>query len=130
MANTFTRKTPMKTILSQIKGKSACPKAVDWVKKHADLTWGEAADIMVQDTNFEQVWAAWVLAKIGEIADATIIKAHIDKITDPMMAFSLYLELSWLSDEEDKLLEAKFKGKLPTAESELAQGIVKRAKVT
>jgi len=128
MADKFTHKTPMNNILSQIQGLSACPEAVAWVRKHANKTWGEAADDMVADASFEQGWAAWVLTKMGRVDDATIIKAHIDKITDPMMAFQLYLDLDWLSDEEDKLLEAKFKGKLPTAEAELAQGKVKRKK--
>ena len=54
----------------------------------------------------------------------------MELITDPMMAFQLYLRAGWLKDEEDKLLEAKFKGKLPTAEAELANGIVKRMKVS
>jgi hypothetical protein len=128
MADTFTRATKVNTILSQIQGLSACPEAVIWHQKYAGKTLGELVD-NISDPKFDQSWAAWALQRIGRVSDTTITKKYIDKITDPMMAFSLYLELSWLSDEEDKLLEAKFKGKLPTAEAELAQGIVKRKKV-
>ena len=50
---------------------------------------------------------------------------HIDKDTT---AFSLYVSEDWLDDEEDAILRAKFEGKLPVAENELATSIVTRAK--
>jgi hypothetical protein len=64
----------------------------------------------------------------GELTHPDIRKVLIGKIQNPMMAFRLYITLSWLTDEEDKLLEEKFKGKLPAAEDELKKGIVTRAK--
>ena len=76
----------------------------------------------------DQSWAYWDLHVLGAITDSEVRKILIGKIEDPMIAFNLYLSLPWLTDEEDKLLEEKFKGKLPTAEKELADGIVKRAK--
>ena len=40
----------------------------------------------------------------------------------------LYLNVAWLTDEEDVLLEAKFKGKKPSLEKDLEDGVIKRAK--
>ena len=64
----------------------------------------------------------------GALTHPDIRKVLIGKIKDPMMAFSIYLTFDWLTDEEDKQLEDKFKGKLPTAKKELKDRIVKRAK--
>jgi len=127
MAKIFTRETPAKDILSRIESISACSEAVAWHKRYVGKTFGELADNM-SDPAYKPAWAAWALRYMGRASEATIIRTCINKITDPMMAFQLYLDLDWLSDDEDELLEAKFKGKLPTAEAELAQGIVKRKK--
>jgi hypothetical protein len=70
----------------------------------------------------------WDLVHFGEETSPELRKVMLATIKDPMMAFRVYLDYSWLIDEEDKLLEEKFKGKLPTAENELATGVVKRAK--
>jgi len=72
--------------------------------------------------------APWTLLKLGRDAPPELRDILIEKVRDPMIAFTLYLRLEWLTDEEDKLLEEKFKGKLPTAEKELADHIVTRAK--
>lgn len=64
----------------------------------------------------------------GALTHPDIRRVLIGKIQDPMRAFQAYLTFDWLTDEEDKLLEEKFKGKLPTAEKELESGIVTRAK--
>ena len=64
----------------------------------------------------------------GALTHPDIRKVLIGKIKDPMRAFSVYLTFDWLTDEEDKLLEEKFKGKLPKAEQELATGKVTRAR--
>jgi hypothetical protein len=64
----------------------------------------------------------------GALTHPDIRKVLIDKIKGPMIAFSLYVSLDFLTEEEDKLLEEKFKGKLPTAEKELEDGKVTRAK--
>ena len=76
----------------------------------------------------DQSWAIWVLKIFGQDMSTDLRQVLISKVTDSMMAFRLYLDFPWLTDEEDILLETKFKGKLPTAEKELADGIVKRSK--
>lgn len=70
----------------------------------------------------------WDIINFGEETSPELRKVMLAAITDTMMAFHLYHSLPFLTDEEDKLLEEKFKGKLPTAENELATGVVKRAK--
>jgi hypothetical protein len=77
---------------------------------------------------FEPEWGLWMLKLFGEDIEPESRLNALAVIKDPMQAFSAYLELPWLTDEEDKLLESKFKGKLPRAERELKDGVVKRLK--
>ena len=72
-------------------------------------------------------WACWFLIKVGEKMNKEIRKIFLDMITTEMTAFQLYIHCKSLTDKEDELLRLKFKGKLPTAEKELREGIVSRA---
>jgi len=54
----------------------------------------------------------------------------LNKITDPMEAFQLYIKCENITDAEGAILESKFTGLLPTAEKELQDGVVERAKPT
>ena len=123
----YTSETPVKDILEEIKRLSACSEAIAWDSRYTNKTIGELID-GVSDGTHKESWLIWALVKLGGLFDSPTRKRYIDKITDPMIAFNLYCRLDWLTDKEGKLLEAKFKGKLPTAEAELAQGIVKRKK--
>jgi len=76
----------------------------------------------------ESSWAVGCLSRFGKDLATEIRQVIISQIIGEMMAFQTYIAYKWLTDEEDKLLEEKFKGKLPTAEAELAKGIVTRAK--
>lgn len=120
--------TKTSEVIDRLKKQSACVEAVDWMEQGTDLSWDETLDRFLKETGGDQSWAIWYMAKFGKVTVLKIRKKFIAKISDPMMAFQLYLKAKWLTDKEDKLLEAKFKGKLPTAEAELAQGIVKRNK--
>jgi hypothetical protein len=86
------------------------------------------ADAALTDPDFNPQWELWYLHYFGEQTEVNCRMKGLRLIKDPVMAFRIYRTYPWLSDEEDKLLEEKFKGKLPTAENELATGIVKRAK--
>jgi len=97
----------------------------DAISRHQSMEDKTALD-MVNHTLDKD--APWTLLKLGRDAPPELRDILITKVKDPMVAFSLYLRLEWLTDEEDKLLEEKFKGKLPTAEAELKKGIVTRAK--
>ena len=111
-------------LLVELKRYKYCSDAESFCTKFA----GRTVDEMVTKTP-NQSWAAWYLRIFGENSEISLRKKMIAQIKDSMMAFSLYCKLSWLTEEEDKLLEDKFKGRLPTAEAELAQGIVARNKV-
>jgi hypothetical protein len=104
-----------------------CEKAVAWLEKYR----GQSVDVLLSattDSDHESSWTVWALQKIGEKYSQADRLHEIAKIQDPATAFHLYTELPWLTDKDDELLLSKFKGKLPTAEAELAQGIVKRKK--
>lgn len=105
-----------------------CVEAVDWMEQYKGLSFIEVIYRFLQDPKADESWAAWGLRRFGKQMSPEVKEGFIAKVHDPMMAFELYTRLEWLTDEEDKLLEAKFKGKVPTAEAELANGIVKRRK--
>jgi len=105
-----------------------CAEAQAWNSKHLGETLGQIADKLGTDPTYAIGWGIWLLVKFGAEIDLPLRKKVIDAVKDAMTAFGLYLTLNWLTDEEDKLLEEKFKGKLPTAENELEKGIVTRAK--
>jgi len=79
-------------------------------------------------SKLEDSWTVGCLSRFGQSLSPEVRHPIISQITDTMTAFTLYITLAWLTDEEDKLLEEKFKSKLPTAENELEKGIVTRAK--
>ncbi len=111
------------TMLPILNRLSACKEAMEHYNKFAG---GNLLE-MVESTQ-EESWAVWYLAVLGKNNDTILRKKMMLKITSPMVAFVCYIRFAWLTDEEDKLLEDKFKGKLPTAEKELQDGIVQRAK--
>jgi len=120
--------TPVGTLMKAYKQVNRCDALSDiWNKKYEGKTLGEMAD-GCKDKDFNPTWGIWFLHKFGEETDTSLRQKIIAAIKDSMTAFQVYLSYSWLTDEEDKLLEEKFKGKLPTAEGELEKGIVTRAK--
>jgi hypothetical protein len=70
----------------------------------------------------------WAITTFGQEIEKELRYMYISNISEPMLAVRLYLDCPFLTDEEDALLESKFKGKLPNAEDELATGKVKRVK--
>jgi len=118
--------TPAEVVLNELSKHLETSCVADGIAFH-EQSGAKTAMEMAQNTP-NQGWAVWDLTVRGADVDPAIRKVLISKIKDPMMAFQVYLSLAWLTDEEDKLLEEKFKGKLPTAEAELEKGIVTRAK--
>jgi len=106
----------------------ACDEALERYERF-EFDTNEAAFTDLRDSReVDQSWAIWMLRVIGSKMSKPLRQMCIAKITDPMQAFSVYLDCEWLTAEEDKLLEEKFKGKLPRAEQELRDGIVRRKK--
>jgi len=119
----FNKETSADEFLINIRRLKICDEAQMYCDQYTGRKLGELVD-----ENPEKSWSAGWLTVLGKRSNIQIRETMISHIKDPMMAFMLYLKLAWLTDEEDELLEAKFKGKLPTAENELTQGIVKREK--
>ena len=88
----------------------------------------EGLKIYMENKEWLEGWSVWTLMKFGKELCPEIRKIHIDKIETPMMAMDLYLKCDHLTDDEDQLLEGKFRGKLPTAEKELQDKKVIRLK--
>ena len=125
----FVANTPANTILKELQAHITPSCSVDMtgaITSHQQLKDKTAMD-MALHTPSERT-AVWDLKVLGEQTEPAVRKVLIDKIETPMIAFSLYIGFDFWTDEEDALLVAKFKGKLPTAEKELADGIITRAK--
>lgn len=99
-----------------------------WRVRYANKTFGEMCD-GGYDADYKPWFGIWFLYTFGEEIEPTLReKILTSSVKDSMLAFQIYIKCAWLTEKEDKLLEGMFKGKLPTAENELATGIVKRAK--
>jgi len=105
-----------------------CSAFFAWLPKMESdsVTWGELSDGIRKD-KMCQVWSMSVLHLFFDELDVEYRKEFIENIEDPVPAMCLYLDYN-LTDSEDELLKAVFKGQLPRAEKELSDGIVMRAK--
>jgi len=120
--------TPVSVLMKDYKQVNRCDAESDiWNNKFAGKTLSDMAD-GCSDKDFNPIWGIWFLHTFGAETDTTLRQKLLAAIKDSMQAFSVYLTFAWLTDEEDRLLEGKFRGKLPTAEKELENGIVTRAK--
>jgi len=111
-----------------LKDKPVCAKAVAWLEKYR----GQPVDVLLTattDPDHDPAWTVFAFKAIGQKYSQEDRLHVLGQIKDVMTAFTLYTEITWLTDQDDELLLSKFKGKLPTAEAELAKGIVKRKKV-
>jgi hypothetical protein len=64
----------------------------------------------------------------GNLLDIEVREKYCEAVKTPFRAFMIYIKVDDLTNAEDAILESKFIGKLPAAEKELMDGIVKRAK--
>lgn len=109
---------------------SVCRSSDDWVKemleKNPDITMDEAVADFLSGDNRKMAWAVWCIKSLplSEKVRLELFK----KIDHPTLAFHLYTSVPDLTDAEEKFLLSLFEGKLPTAEQELADGSIVRAK--
>ena len=112
--------------LDMVRELSACKEFMDYASRYEKDTIEVAYNAMSKEVS--PSWAAWALQQLGSKLEERMRHILIGMITDPMQAFSIHLDCDYLTAEEDKLLEEKFNGKLPRAEQELREGIVRRKK--
>lgn len=98
------------------------------LKENPDIT---MKDMMAKYpwSSVNERWIVWVIQSFGKDIDPKLREIPISNIKDPMNCMMIYLKCDFLSDAEDMLLKSHIDGKLPTAEKELATGVVTRAKV-
>lgn len=115
------------------KDKAMCSEAVVWLEdfiaKNPKATYDDLAQHITDAGFMTEAWLVWTLKKFGAKFSPEMRKRALNRISNEMIAFKLYTDLPWLTDEEDAVLLGKFKDKLPTAEDELKNGRVKRVKV-
>ena len=105
---------------------TACEESLTWLAPYIGKTMGEAIDALPVDSRGR--WSSWALRAYCDILNAGCHRHMIANIEDPMDAFNVYRRAANLSDADDVALEAKFKGKLPNVEREMASGKVSRRK--
>ena len=127
----ITLKTPLKEFIELCEQKGACSNAVPWMKSQLKIdpraSVEKAVSIYLADKNLSETWAVWLLKNFKDL-DVNIQNMYIKKITTPMFALQLLLDCDFLSDEQDAVLKAKYEGKLPTAEKEIANSTIMTAK--
>lgn len=128
MSEEFKAKDSLSGLYKVLQKLNACDEALD---RYADESFVVNDDIfsdIQHSKDVDQSWAMWSLTVLGKRLEESLRHRCIDKIRTAMEAFIIYLDCDYLTAEEDKLLEEKFKGKLPRAEQELRDGIVRRKK--
>jgi hypothetical protein len=128
----FTIETPASQVILELeKQEATCAGIAAAIAKHRALGDKTIVDVL---RHTEPKHLVFDLYTFGQDADEETNNLTLNLLfpdkdkAEPMLAFRLYLDLPWLTTGQDKILESVFKGKLPTAESELANGIVKRTK--
>lgn len=139
MANkyTFGLKSKFTDFIKYCNQFSACSVGQKWNKdiqaffpNIKDMTMQDVADIFLKDPNRDDRWVDWVIRTWGHLGEP---KAdwiyYIKSIRTPQIALRLYLDIEWLTDEQDEFLISVFKKEMPNAVKEINEGIVKRKKV-
>jgi hypothetical protein len=108
--------------------RNACDAGINWTKdvldKDPSMSMATGMEFFLDDPQAPQKWAVWILLNLYDDMSQDLRYLWIKKITYEMEAFQLYIHQKNFTEEEEKILEALFKNKLPTAEKELATGIV------
>ena len=131
MAGTVDKESVLLDFKKAVASLGACVEAVDWLDaemvKNTELTAEHVLNIPVKD---KEAWLAWCIYKLGlKKATAAFREKMIGGIVRPMLSFQMYVKISDLTEAEDKILESNFVGKLPVAEKQLKDGVIKRAKL-
>ncbi|HCP60310.1 MAG TPA: hypothetical protein DIT43_01870 [Dehalococcoidia bacterium] len=124
----FDENTNFTDFLTRLERIQGCEQAVDHYQAFRDRPCREAFDDLRDNPLAERSWAAWLMLVFKDKMSQSIRRRAIDKIIDPMTAYHIYVQCDYLTDEEDILLEAKFRGKLPNCEAALDSGAIQRVK--
>lgn len=125
----FTAQSSYGDFVDFLKREKVCSKALAWAEQHSHLSFEDSmVEHYLKEEDADVSWALFVLVKYYSKLDDRLRELYIQKIKHPKQAFALYLLIAELTDKDDVLLEAIFKGKAPRVEMELEQGVVKRAK--
>lgn len=119
-------------LIDYLKIVNSCVESVPYLEGTITIkriTLGElAASIDDETSSYNPEWAAWMLRHHSDQMTSALQLSFIKRITMPMIAFQIYRDCFFLSDEADIELVKIFEGKLPNAEQQLKDGIQIREK--
>lgn len=128
----ITMKSKFKEAVDVLIRLGACGDNLEWcnalLKAKPEMLVPEALDALCKDEKAPQGWSVWIVAKGNGEIDTEVQNGFMKKITDPMTALQVLLQADYLTAEQDAVMEAIYKGKLPTAEKELRTGVITTAK--
>jgi hypothetical protein len=104
-----------------LRDKKACVEGYKWCQQFK--TWGEVAqhaDPKI-DPTYQESWTTWYLDNFWDVSSDKIVIDFLNGLTDPMYALQMAAKFKTKPDILE-VLEPKYKGKLPKAEKELAEG--------
>lgn len=119
-------------LIDYLKTTKTCEEAIPYLEESINperQTMGDmAASIDGGNTSYNPEWAAWILRHHTENLTSALQLSFIKRITMPMIAFQIYVDCFFLSDEADIELVKIFEGELPNAEQLLKDGKIVREK--
>jgi hypothetical protein len=96
----------------EIELENACSRAMtEWftpMKKERNMTFGEAADLFVEDKNARESWAAWGVLTFADKFTTEIRLKVIKKIKDPSRAYHVWSRLTNMTSDEESYLKSVF----------------------
>jgi len=102
---------------------AALGTSFSWMKANKFKTLKDILNGYLADDSVPVDWALFLIPTYYDDFSEEIRLMWMEKITDPLDAFTIYRPLS-LTEDEKKLLEGKFKGRLPKVEEEIRQGVI------
>lgn len=131
----FKREHPAAESINAVRSHRTFKYGDAWLSRFSpSATLDDVTDAIANDPIVPVLWAVWLLNNFGDEFDVHCRRKFIEKIaknkSTEMHAFLIWRDALWLTDEEDALLEAIWKGRLPTVEDEIRKGLHPRKKST
>lgn len=119
-------------------GKPPCDEALAHVARYDGQPWNawiramttEAGEGDLSGKTFNNQWIIDFFQRMPGLMAPEVRIALINAIDNEQLAARIYVEQSDLTDEEDTILQSKFKNKLPTVEDGLKDGRIVRKKLS
>ena len=105
---------------------NACPDGLAWCHKYDGKTFDEFIRATLTDPEYKEEWGKWFVLQFSDKIEETYRKILLSQLKSESESFWMFVNSPWLTKDEIKILEDKFKGKVPKLEERFADGRIKR----